>query len=86
MISQRLFNLARTLDRHYREKRLTEEIFRLALAELCDLADRVEALEDSTAPPVPQLSGDLPPNVILLARKLHKGGVTLGHPDGGNAA
>jgi len=85
MINVKLRNLAGTLARHAEEGTLTPEVFRLALAQMRDLAVDVEALENRTVPPAPRLPDELPPNVIRMARTLDRQGVTLGPPEGGAA-
>lgn len=81
MLSENLRNLKGALSSALDEDRLTEEMLRLAVERIGDLADQAEIMENSAIPLAAQLNDwNLHPNVIRLADRLHRRGVTVGMP------
>ncbi|MDX9862177.1 MAG: hypothetical protein RBS99_14805 [Rhodospirillales bacterium] len=86
MLSESIRNLRATLRSTYVEGRLTRQTLELALERLAALADQAEALEGSAIAPAALLNdANTPSNVVRLARKLDRAGVTVGLPEGGAA-
>ena len=86
MLSEKIRNLATALENRCDNETLTIDLVRLAVDRLCGLAEEVKAMEMSV-PAVPlRLPANLPPNVVRLARKLDRSGVTVGLPPGDTAS
>ncbi|WP_316978013.1 hypothetical protein [Shumkonia mesophila] len=86
MLSQDIRNRAATLRRALETGHLTLAMLVTALDDFDLDADRVEAMEDLALPLPAQLNdANTPANVVRLARKLDRAGVTLGLPAGGGS-
>lgn len=93
MLSHDMRNLAAALELGADAGHLTANDLREISSRLVDLAGQVRHLEDAVpsnaARMVVEVSAELPSNVVALARKLGRKGVTVGlpaGPNGGNAA
>ena len=86
MLSEKIRNLAVALKSRCDDETLTVDVVRLAVNQLHGFAEDAKAMERSV-PAVPALLPvKLPPNVVRLACKLDRSGVTLGLPPGDTAS
>ncbi len=90
MLSEELRNLSRNFsdlaDRGFVVQMSGEQAEHYA-AVLKGLAEQAEALEAAQIPePLQMNDGNLPANVLRIARRLDRQGVTAGYPPAGGAA
>lgn len=87
MLSEDIRNLREALKSALDEDRLTRTTMELTIWQLKALAEAAEALEGRAIPPAAQLNdANAPANVVRLAQKLDRAGVTVGvqaGPEGG---